>query len=75
MDALMKRYCANGCGDPTADTIVNLRSIVEDQRGEPRDDRSLWMTRRQAIIMELGAIEDYLGMERSIVPKRKRERG
>ncbi len=30
------------------------------------------MTRRQCLIMELGAIEDRLGMERSIVPKRKR---
>lgn len=73
MDALMKRYCSNDCSDSAIGTIVNLRSIVEDRQGEPRDDRSLWMTRRQAIIMELGAIEDYLGMERSIVPKRKRE--
>ncbi|MCC6315426.1 MAG: hypothetical protein IT337_15585 [Thermomicrobiales bacterium] len=36
-------------------------------------ERRLWMTRRQAIIMELGAIEDYLDLPRSIVPKRKRE--
>lgn len=71
----MKRYCSNGCGDPAVDTIVSLRSIDEDRGGEPQGDRTLWMTRRQAIIMELGAIEDYLGMERSIVPKRKRERG
>ena len=73
MDVLMKRYCSDGCGDPAVDTIVNLRAIAEDRGGEPKDDRTLWMTRRQAIIMELGAIEDYLGMERSIVPKRKRE--
>ena len=31
------------------------------------------MARRQAIIIDLGAIEDYLGLERSIVPRRKRE--
>lgn len=35
----------------------------------------LWLTRRQVIIMELGAIEDYLDMPRSIVPRRKREHG
>lgn len=27
---------------------------------------------RQCLIMALGALEDYLGMERSIVPRRKR---
>jgi len=32
------------------------------------------MTRRQTLIMELGALEDLLGMERSIVPRRKRYR-
>lgn len=31
------------------------------------------MARRQAIIIELGAIEDYLGIDRSIVPRRKRD--
>lgn len=31
-----------------------------------------WMSRRQALIMELGAIEDFLGMPRSIVPNRKK---
>jgi len=34
--------------------------------------RALLMTLRQALIMVLGAIEDYLGIERSIVPRRKR---
>jgi hypothetical protein len=39
------------------------------------DDRGkvLWMAIRQALIIILGAIEDYLGIERSIVPRRKRE--
>ena len=36
-------------------------------------ERTLLMARRQAIIIDLGAIEDYLGLERSIVPRRKRE--
>ena len=33
---------------------------------------TLLMTVRQALIMILGAIEDYLQMVRSITPKRKR---
>jgi hypothetical protein len=36
-------------------------------------ERILLTAVRQAIIIVLGALEDYLGMERSIVPKRKRE--
>ena len=35
--------------------------------------RALLMCVRQALIMIIGALEDYLGMERSIVPKRKRD--
>lgn len=35
--------------------------------------RKYYMTRRQTLIMELGALEDLLGLERSVVPKRKRE--
>jgi len=34
--------------------------------------REYYMRRRQTLIMELGALEDLLDMERSIVPKRKR---
>lgn len=30
------------------------------------------MRRRQALIMELGEIEELLGLERSIMPRRKR---
>ena len=36
-------------------------------------EREYYMRRRQTLIMELGALEDLLGMERSIVPKRKRQ--
>jgi hypothetical protein len=38
------------------------------------EQRQFLMTKRQCLIMELGALEDLLGMERSIVPKRKREK-
>ena len=36
-------------------------------------ERALLLAKRQAIIIQLGAIEEYLGMERSIVPRRKRD--
>ena len=38
------------------------------------DDRTrvLLMALRQALIIALGALEDYLGLQRSIVPRRKR---
>jgi len=35
-------------------------------------ERILWVAIRQALLLVLGAIEDYLGMERSIIPKHKR---
>lgn len=35
--------------------------------------RPLLLALRQARLIELGAIEDTLGMERSVEPKRKRE--
>ena len=38
------------------------------------DERTgrLWLAIRQALIIAIGAIEEYLGMQRSIVPKHKR---
>lgn len=39
----------------------------------PERERTLLMAARQALIIVLGAIEDYLGLDRSIVPRRKRE--
>ena len=41
----------------------------------PDRERALWMAIRQALIIALGAIEEYLGLQRSIVPRRKREQG
>lgn len=35
-------------------------------------ERTLWLAVRQALIIIIGAIEDYIGLERSIVPKRKK---
>jgi len=34
--------------------------------------RTMLMSVRQALIMILGALEDYLDLERSIVPRKKR---
>lgn len=33
--------------------------------------REFLLRRRQALLIELGGIEDYLGMDRTVVPKRK----
>jgi hypothetical protein len=41
-------------------------SIIPDRQ------RTLLLVVRQALIMMLGALEDYLDVERSIVPKHKR---
>jgi len=40
----------------------------------PERTRVLLLAMRQALIIALGAIEDYLGQERSIVPKHLRIR-
>jgi len=56
---------------PMNDTLKVILDTDDPPRSE--EERRLWMTRRQAIIMELGAIEDYLDLPRSIVPKRKRD--
>ena len=36
--------------------------------------RALLMTIRQALLIVLGGIEEYLGIERSVKPKRKRHK-
>lgn len=36
-------------------------------------NRALLMTCRQVLLMLLGAVEDYLGLERSVIPKHKRQ--
>jgi len=44
--------------------------------GRERKDRphKLWMSIRQALIIAIGGIEDYLEIQRSITPRKKRER-
>lgn len=54
-------------------TVTNCQSgyvFVEDP--EKAKTRTLLMAFRQAIIIVLGALEDYLNIERSIIPKHKR---
>ena len=36
-------------------------------------ERKWLMTVRQTLLMQLGAIEERLGLERSVVPKRKKK--
>ena len=47
-------------------------TLRTDARELPDWYRAYLMKRRQTLIMELGEIEDQLGLERSIVPRRKR---
>lgn len=37
--------------------------------------RALWMAVRQCLLMLLGAVEDYLELERSVIPRHKRPAG
>lgn len=48
-------------------TTMPESSIIDNRA------RVLLMAIRQALIMCLGAIEDYLEIERSIIPRRKRQ--
>ncbi len=56
---------------------------VPQQRDEPKltlirsiseHERAFWLAKRQALLLELRGIEDYLGMERSIETKREKRR-
>lgn len=47
--------------------------VVDDLRVITTSERALLLSRRQALLIEIGSIEDYLGMERSVIPKRKRD--
>lgn len=38
----------------------------------PERDRTLLLARRQALLIELGALEVYLGLERSVIPRHLR---
>lgn len=58
--------------EPTGIWRREKLQVIREDAVYVAPDKRLMMARRQAIIIELGAIEDYLGMERSIVPRRKR---
>ena len=45
---------------------------LEREAKQKLKTHNLLMAVRQAIIMILGALEDYLGMDRSIIPKHLR---
>lgn len=38
----------------------------------PERDRTLLLARRQCLLIELGALEVYLGLDRSVIPKHAR---
>lgn len=46
---------------------TRVRAILPDR------DRVLLLARRQALLIELGALETYLGLERSVIPKHLRD--
>jgi len=43
-----------------------------DARTTDDSSRVLWLAVRQALLIVLGAVETYLGLERTVIPKRKR---
>lgn len=49
-----------------------MQDIIPSVTMQPEKQRILLMTMRQCLIMLLGALEDYLELERSIVPRHKR---
>ena len=55
---------------PLAQTEKQAYNVDERER-----ERRLLMARRQALIIELGAIEEYLGLPRSITPTKRRNDG
>jgi hypothetical protein len=49
--------------------------VIDDIRVITASERMLLLSRRQALLIELGSIEDYLDMERSVIPKHRRDEG
>jgi hypothetical protein len=54
----------------TAGDTTPIRITVSDGVGD--EERRMLMVRRAALIMELGAIEVYLGMKRTVPPRAER---
>jgi len=58
------------------DKVNSVRLPLAELKTESIIDtrtRVLLLAIRQALIIALGALEEYLGMERSIIPKHKRQ--
>lgn len=55
--------------------MTSLQTPQENARIESEHERhrKLLFARRQALIIELGALEDYLGVGRSILPRHRRD--
>lgn len=47
-------------------------TISEQEARQRAKSEILLMAVRQALFIVLGAIEDYLGLDRSVIPKHKR---
>ena len=56
-------------------TMLERDKIVSQEHNSTGDMRVLWLGIRQALIIALGAIDVYLGIVRTVTPKRKRETG
>lgn len=54
---------------------TNNRQIEQEYGTIPEPFRTFLMRQRQTLIMQLGALEDFLGIERSIVPRHHRRNG
>jgi len=52
--------------------LVGLVETYLEAATVPDDESELWMARRRAWLMELAAIEVYLGLPRSVLPKAER---
>ena len=48
-------------------------SAADDGSAVSERDRVFWLKRRQALLIELAAIEEHIGMVRSVAPKRQRD--
>jgi hypothetical protein len=59
-------------GAGRGDEMGDLKSGREYDKIDDRM-RILWLAIRQALLIALGAIEEFLGLERTRIPKHKRE--
>lgn len=52
------------------------RVVTMERGGEmSEEERALWLNRRRAWLMELAAIETYMGTPRTVPPKAERQNG